>query len=196
MFPLQGTKSATVETDKFEIEQFNSGDLKAFEMIFRRYYKALVRYANTIVKDMDEAEDIVQQVFINLWEKAGVMEVQVSLRSVLYRSVHNAALNRLKKQVVHSGYVKEMMGQEMAVAEITYHKELQQQISEALDQLPEQCARIFKMSRFDNLKYKEIAEALNLSVKTVENQMGKALKIMREELKHYLPVFILLSLLS
>ncbi len=185
-----------METDKFEIEQFNSGDLKAFEMIFRRYYKALVRYANTIVKDMDEAEDIVQQVFINLWEKAGVMEVQVSLRSVLYRSVHNAALNRLKKQVVHSGYVKEMMGQEMAVAEITYHKELQQQISEALDQLPEQCARIFKMSRFDNLKYKEIAEALNLSVKTVENQMGKALKIMREELKHYLPVFILLSLLS
>lgn len=184
-----------MEQDKEVIHQFRSGNEDAFEQIFHAYYKALVHYAKTILKDMDDSEDIVQQVFVSVWEKRLKIEIHTSLRALLYKSVHNACLNKIKQQQVRSGYAKEVIqlhNEQGITQDSIQQKELQHKIEAAMDMMPEQCAKIFKMSRFEQMKYQEIAEALNLSVKTIENQMGKALKIMREQLKEYLPLLIMI----
>lgn len=167
-------------------------------MIFNQYYQPLVQYGNTFMKDLDEAEDVVQQVFVSVWEKRESTEIHTSLRALLYKAVHNACLNRIKQQKVRRDFAQsEMAGNtEASVADPLQAKELQQKIEEAIGELPEQCAKIFRMSRFEQLKYQEIADQLQLSVKTVENQMGKALKLMRESLKEYLPVLIFFFLLN
>jgi RNA polymerase sigma-70 factor, ECF subfamily len=182
-----------VNNDKITIEQFKTGDLAAFELVFKEYHRPLVNYATTIVKDADESEDIVQQVFITVWNKRSTIDIHTSIRSFLYKAVYNACLNKIKQQAVRKNYAKEIQlnhGNVSTDAGIQ-QKELQQKIDEAIEELPEQCGRIFKMSRFDNLKYQEIADTMTLSVKTVENQMGKALKLMREKLKEYLPYIVL-----
>jgi RNA polymerase sigma-70 factor (ECF subfamily) len=179
--------------EKQVITQVVTGDLKTFEMVFRDYYKPLVRYGNTFLKDSDETEDVVQQVFVSLWEKRTQLDIHTSIRAVLYKSVQNACLNKIKHLKVRDTYAEEMMA--VAVPEETSDpvqvNELNERIQQALESMPEQCGRIFKMSRFEQLRYQEIADQLGLSVKTVENQMGKALKIVREELKDYLPILIL-----
>ncbi len=184
-----------MEQEKEVIEQFRSGNEAAFEQVFHAYYKALVGYARTILKDSDDAEDMVQQVFITVWEKRSAMEIHTSLRSLLYRAVHNACLNRIKQQQVRSGYAKEVIQlhrESGATEDRMQQKELQKKIEQAMEHLPEQCSKIFKMSRFEQLKYQEIADQLGLSIKTVENQMGKALKVMREQLKDYLPLLVMI----
>ncbi len=169
-------------------------DESSFKNVFDQYYSALVRYAYTFLREKDDAEDIVQQVFISLWIKRSELEIHSSLRSFLYRSVQNACLNRIKHLKVKDGAIREMKftGTTHVNEESITKKELEEKYQKVLGLLPEQCAKIFKMSRFEQLKYQEIADKLGLSVKTVENQMGKALKILREQLKDYLPVLILL----
>jgi RNA polymerase sigma-70 factor (family 1) len=176
------------------IHDFKSGDREAFERVFHTYYKVLAIYAKTMLKDMDDAEDIVQQVFISIWEKGETLEVHTSLRALLYKSVHNACLNKIKQQTVRTKYAVEIQYQvqEAKTDDGMQQKELQKNIEQALNALPEQCGKIFRMSRFEHLKYQEIADQLGLSVKTVENQMGKALKIMKVHLKDYLPIALLI----
>lgn len=165
-------------------------------MVFRDYYQPLVQYGNTFLKDADETEDVVQQVFVSVWEKRSQLEIHTSIRAFLYKAVHNACLNRIKHykiRAVHAGEWKATQTDAVAPDQLEAD-ELQEKISAAIALLPEQCARIFKLSRFEHLKYQEIADQLGLSVKTVENQMGKALKVIRESLKDYLPLFILFFL--
>lgn len=176
------------------IHDFKTVSVETFEKVFHTYYSALVIYAKTILKDQNEAEDIVQQVFIIVWEKRSVIEVHTSLRAMLYKSVYNACLNRIKQLNVRNKYVADAQHtlQKVSVDEGIQQKELQSRIENALNALPEQCGKIFKLSRFEQLKYQEIADELGISVKTVENQMGKALKIMKEHLKDYLPIVLLI----
>lgn len=179
--------------DKQLKTQVVNGDLNAFEMVFRDYYKPLVRYGNTFLRDTDETEDVVQQVFVSIWEKRAQIDIHTSIRAVLYKAVQNACLNKIKHRKVRNAYAEEwkMTQQKESVSVPVYVDELQQRIQLAIEQMPEQCRKIFKMSRFEQLRYQEIADQLGLSVKTIENQMGKALKIVREELKDYLPLLIL-----
>jgi RNA polymerase sigma-70 factor (family 1) len=183
-----------VELNDDLISALQQGDEQVFEKIFKHYYQRLCSYANSILNDMDEAEECVQQMFLNLWEKKSAVTVTVSLKSYLYRAVHNAALNRIKHGKVRQLYADEYVRNTSEVTEHTnlpFEKnELQVQISKAISQLPEQCRMVFKLSRFENMKYQEIADHLGISIKTVENHMGKALKIMREQLRDYLPVII------
>lgn len=176
------------------IHDFKTGSVETFEKVFHTYYSALVVYAKTILKDPGEAEDIVQQVFIGVWEKRSVMEIHTSLRALLYKSVYNACLNRIKQLNVRNKYAADVRYnlQNTTADEKIQQKELQSRIEQALNLLPEQCGKIFRLSRFEQRKYQEIADELGLSVKTIENQMGKALKIMKEQLKDYLPVLILI----
>lgn len=173
--------------------QVVTGDLNTFEMVFRDYYKPLVRYGNTFLKDSDETEDIVQQVFVSLWEKRTQLDIHTSIRAVLYKSVQNACLNKIKHLKVRSVYAEDWKATQQVeeTSDSVQVNELNDRIHLAINSMPEQCGRIFKMSRFEQLRYQEIADELGLSVKTVENQMGKALKIVREELKDYLPLLIL-----
>lgn len=162
-------------------------------MVFRDYYKPLVRYGTTFLKDSDEAEDIVQQVFVSLWEKRTQLDIHTSIRAVLYKSVQNACLNKIKHLKIRNNYTEELKATAAYEdsSDPAQVNELNERIRMAMETMPEQCGRIFKMSRFEQLRYQEIADQLGLSVKTVENQMGKALKIVREELKDYLPLLIL-----
>ncbi len=162
-------------------------------MVFRDYYKPLVRYGTTFLKDSDEAEDVVQQVFVSLWEKRTQQDIHTSIRAVLYKSVQNACLNKIKHLKIRNNYAEELKATAAYEnsSDPAQVNELNERIRMAMETMPEQCGRIFKMSRFEQLRYQEIADQLGLSVKTVENQMGKALKIVREELKDYLPLLIL-----
>jgi RNA polymerase sigma-70 factor (ECF subfamily) len=173
-----------------------AGDLTAFEMLFRTYYQPLCNYAFTFVQDRDEAEEIVQSTFLNIWEKRESLSIHTGVKPYLYAMVRNACLNVIK----HEKIKQQHAAMEMAVAERSTESvartvmasELETKIYQAMDRLPEQCRLIFKLSRFEELKYAEIAQQLNISIKTVENQMGKALRIMREQLKDYLPLLIIL----
>jgi RNA polymerase sigma-70 factor, ECF subfamily len=177
------------------IQIMQLGDIKTFEMTFKQYYKPLVHYSNTILRDMDEAEDIVQQSFITIWQKQAELQIETSLKSYLYKAVYNASLNRVKQQKVRQNYANELQAvSAYPTAEVSHQKELETKIEWALSQLPEQCAKVFKMSRYDQLKYQAIANELNISIKTVENHVGKALKLMREMLKDYLPLLIIFLL--
>ena len=170
----------------------SKGDKIAFEKAFRAFYAALCNYALSLVKDKDEAEEVVQNVFFNIWNKRTALQVSGSLKAYLYRSVHNECLNKIKhvkmKTTYAEDYRKNASGSFDNAADHLHAKELGQKINTAIDSLPEQCGNVFKLSRFENLKYNEIAQHLNISIKTVENHMGKALKILREQLKDYLPL--------
>lgn len=168
------------------------GNKQVFEQVFRQYYRPLCGYTYTVIKDSDEAEEVVQNLFYNIWNRRETLDINTSLKSYLYRAAHNDCLNRIKHQKVRSVYADDYR----AVASGNYDdtvktlnaKELNKRIQAALSELPEQCGLVFRLSRFDNLKYQEIADQLGISVKTVENHMGKALKLMREKLKDFLPL--------
>lgn len=172
------------------------GSESAFEMLFRTYYRPLCQYAYSFLNDRDEAEEVVQSAFINIWDKRAQVEIQSSVKAYLYRVVRNSCLNVIKHEKVKQQHVAHEMVHAEAVHEgvsqSVISSELEERIAIAMKALPEQCRLVFQLSRFEELKYAEIAEQLNISVKTVENQIGKALKIMREQLKDYLPVFLIL----
>lgn len=178
------------------LEAIREGDETAFEMIFKEYYQALCRYANSFLNDREEAEEVVQAGFLNIWEKRHNLVVTTSLKAYLYQSIRNRCLNVIKHEKVkqqHAHYETVMsVNHADSTANEVLSNELEQKIYVAMQALPEQCRLVFKLSRFEELKYQEIADQLNISVKTVENQIGKALKIMREQLREYLPIILLL----
>ncbi len=129
-----------------------------------------------------------QDVFFKIWERRELLEITTSLKAYLYRSVHNACLNHIKHQKVkqaYSDFYRENH-EEQDDHNPSDQQELEQQVMDAMDALPEKCREVFELSRFEGLKYREIAERLSISEKTVENQMGKAFKILREKLSVYL----------
>lgn len=172
------------------------GDRAVYEMVFREHYRPLCAFARTFLTDPDEAEEVVQNVFVALWEKRHAIEVEASLRSYLFRSVRNASLNRIKHDKVRLEHRAQTLY--TANTESVFNhmdmQELEARLAAALNKLPEQCRRVFELSRFQEMRYSEIAEHLEISPKTVENHMGKALKILREELHDYLPLILLLFL--
>lgn len=170
------------------------GDEKAFDTLFRAWYEPLVRYAYTFTDgDPDEAEELVQNAFVKLWAQRDKLEFQNSVKAYLYRMVHNQALNRLRTHKIHERYTQHQARQmENEFESPKEDPELQQRIRKVLDDLPAQCRHVFELSRFESLKYREIAEQLGISVKTVETHMGKALKILRLELAEYLTLFLAL----
>ncbi|RYU97174.1 RNA polymerase sigma-70 factor [Emticicia agri] len=172
------------------------GNERIFETIFRKYYQSLCNYANSMLKEMDEAEEIVQNLFSGIWEKRAELEISISLKSYLYRAVHNHCLNRIKHLKIREEYQQYASNYHEnsyeSVGQSVMKNELERRIEEAIEKLPEQCRLIFRLSRFEELKYHEIAEKLGISPKTVENQIGKALKILRTDLAEYLPLIVLL----
>lgn len=182
--------------DQMIFQSIKSGDEKALEMLFKEYYQPLCRYANSYLEDPDDAEEVVQNCFIKLWEKRENINIQSSVKSYLYQIIRNACLNEIKHQQVKKNYgdMVSQQGEQHSEAsdQTTLRGELEEKIAAALQSLPQQCRLIFTMSRFEELKYQEIADQLNLSIKTVENQMGKALKLMRAQLQEYLPLIAIL----
>lgn len=149
------------------------------------YYENLCRYAFTILKNAEEAEDVVQSMFVKIWEKREELEVKHTIRSYLFKAVYHQCINLLEHRTVqlkHQVHITHEMHSEAQLPE-TFQHELEESVVAAINGLPEQCRKIFMMSRYDELRYAEIASHLNISVNTVENQISKALRILRTKLK-------------
>jgi len=181
------------EVDIFEIK---AGNVKVFETLFRKLYEPLCQYAYSLLNDQDEAEDIVQKTFCKLWDQREKLEIHTSIKSYLYRMVHNASLNRIKQLKIQSEHHEQIAENSVDsgnnVEYIVGFKELKRQIDFAIAALPERCRQVFLLSRMQNLSYIEIAKELNISHNTVETQIVKALKTLRIKLKDYVWMTLLL----
>lgn len=173
-----------------------NGEEKAFDLLFEHYYSNLCHYAASVIRDHDAAEDLVQDLFAELWVNHKQITIRSSLYSYLLRSTRNACLDHLKHLKVRDKFqskattgLSETVEDNMELAEIL-HK-----MDESIEQLPEQCKRIFKLSRFENLKYREIAKLLNISENTVDTQIRRALNKLKNDLSDYLiSIFIIFHL--
>lgn len=159
--------------------------MAAFEAMFRKFQPGLVRFAFLHLRSQEDAREVVQDVFINVWEKRDQLAFSEELKYYLFRSVKNACLNLIKKRRLETVSLDEALTaaseqkEEESTSQQRYHKVMAQ-----VNQLPEMCREIFLMSRMEGLSHKEIAEILEIAPKTVENQIGIALKKIREGLKN------------
>jgi RNA polymerase sigma-70 factor (ECF subfamily) len=186
--------------EKDLIVRLKEGDQTAFELLFHFYYPGLVVYSTQFTTDRMEAEEIVQDFFVRLWQRHQQLILTDSLKSYLFLSVKNGCLNYLKHKKVEEKYIKQMA--ELSNQHLAYDpdlyiaSELQEKVKNVIDLLPEKCREIFIMSRIQGLKNDEIATNLNISKRTVETQISKALKVLRIELKDYVGLMILLGILQ
>ena len=159
-----------------------------FEALFKYYYAPLVVYACKYVSDVDVAREIVQDFFVKFFEKRQSLTIDISLKSYLYRSIFNCCINHINQRNMQEKHLKNIdleRNEEDNFENEMYSVELQKKIYEIIESLPSKCRRIFKMNRLEGLKNEEIARQLNLSKRTVETQISKALKILRNKLTDY-----------
>jgi RNA polymerase sigma-70 factor, ECF subfamily len=157
-------------------------ELHQFEELFRTYYTDCVRFAYSYIDNLPAAEDIVQQVFLKIWEKRREIHIHTAPKSYLLTAVRNTAISHIRKKDPLI-LVENMTDANGAAPQINMEaRELESEINRAVDSLPEKCREVFLLSRQQKLTYKEIAYTLNIAEKTVENQMGKALKILHQYL--------------
>ena len=176
--------------DFYSQKQIKGGDIREFERVFVRYYEALCLQANKILGDMDMAEDIVQEFFYNFWKNRESFSPKLSLSAYFYKSIRNNALHYLQHLNVRETYARQLLhdfdeATSVEKEETVEIQELNKVINATLKMMPERCSTIFKMNRFEGKKYREIAEILSISVKTVEADMGKALQLFRKSLKEF-----------
>ena len=176
------------DQDKELFHKLKEGDEKAFKILFEKFYSSLCLFAKQYLKDHATAEESVQDMFVRIWEKRQNLHIETSVKHYLFRSVRNHCLNQIQHEKIKNQYaskVIESANQEIDSSQFFIEVDLLKRIENSINSLPPKRQEIFKMSREQGLKYKEIAEELNISVKTVEAQMGLALKYLREELKEY-----------
>lgn len=195
---IDGVFDYTVNSAELRAETSIPFDEKAFEVLFKNYYVKLVFFANKFLNDQQSSEEVVSETFTCLWEERTKVHISRSVSAYLYRSVQNRCLNYLKHKKIESEYVNYLARHNM-LTEIPalnrnpcQEKEIEQQLKKAIEELPEKCRAVFKLSRFENLKNREIAETLQISEKTVERHMTIALERLRQCIRHFL---ILLAVL-
>jgi RNA polymerase sigma-70 factor (ECF subfamily) len=179
-------------------DQEQTSETPTVEQLFRNHQPMLFRLAFRLVREEDVAKDLVQNVFLQLWKNRDTIEFGPSTKSYLYKATTHSALNYLeqqkKKLVRHQEFTRQASIQTTSGSENIAEQELQNHIQAAIDRLPPRCRVIFLLSRHEGLSYKQIAAQLDLSLKTVENQMGIALEKLRQDLKPFLTREFLLSL--
>lgn len=186
--------------DGMLIARFRDGDMEAFRKIYDAYSKPLYRFAYSYLKDSFEAEEIIQDVFLKIWEKRDEVDEKRSFKSYLYRITVNKIFNELKHRVVKQKYEQHFLKIDHGAGETPessiQFQELNTQIEQLLLKLPEQQRNIFIMSRWKGLSNAEIAEKLSLSVRTVENQIYRAAKFIKLNLNDSYPLIILTIVFS
>lgn len=174
--------------------KLKAGNKSAFQELFEEYYTSMYFYACKFVDD-DLARDLVHDVFMIFWQNKENITIKSSLSAYLFRMVRNKCLKEIERQKVRDDYSAESLN----LDELAYYNdgiksiielELEEKLKKAMDKMPDGCRQVFVMSRFNGLKNKEIAEQLGISVKAVEKQITKSLKILRLELKEYLPLLM------
>ncbi|MCX6327139.1 MAG: RNA polymerase sigma-70 factor [Bacteroidia bacterium] len=177
------------------------GDEQAFELLFRKYYVRLCAFANKFLNDPEEAQEIVQDVFTKIWEGREEIDPEDSLKSYIFKIAQNLSINKLRRKKVESRYAEiyklvYIEQHEFSAHESLLARELEENIAHSIGKLPSECRKVFELSRNEGLKYREIADTLHISVKTVEAQMSKALRSLRLELSEYLTLLIIMLISS
>lgn len=180
----------TSYTDKQLINQMVDGEVYGYEQLFKKYYAPLCGFAMKYVRDQEASQDIVQDVFYKLWNKRENMKRDVEIKPYLYVATKNTSLNYLKTSARNIDVEEETFGNyfvehRTAEDEIEFD-DMKARLQETIAALPPKCREVFVLSRYEDMSYKEIAAHLGISVKTVENQMGKALRRLREGLAKYI----------
>jgi len=186
-------------TDEELIALLASAEESAIDLVFRKYYTFLCRSVYRIISDTQITEDLAQEVFYELWKKRAQIKISSSLKAYLKRAALNKALNYIRDQKIDFRNAPEkegLMSKDASVVQELAADNLQQQIDEAIDSLPERCRLVFVLSRFEEMSYQQIADQLGISIKTVENQISKALKSLRIALAEHLPVGVLWMILA
>jgi RNA polymerase sigma-70 factor (family 1) len=182
----QDTPLESILIEKLRTE----GSKNAFSAIFISYYKDLVLYAVNFTHDQDSAEEIVQDVFVRIWEDREILNIDISLKAYLLKSVRNKCIDWSRHADVRKKYHEENSRATLLCDNNTDHyilnSEIESLLKSALKKLPHEVEQVYRMSRFEGLKYHEIAERLQLSVRTIEDRMVKAFCVIRDELKDYL----------
>lgn len=181
------------------------GNEAAFEKVYRMYFQRVLYFVNTYLNDISISKNITQDTFLKLWEQRSTLRTNTSLLSYLLVIARNSCLDYLKHQQIVHRYENKVQ-QRHKEFELNYHalrrleidfltyREIEQIIQQTLDKLPPQCREVFRLSRFEERSNQEIAESLKISVKTVEAHITRALKILREALKDYITILILLNI--
>ena len=184
-----GSPSTPTSSEPELLARIRAGDRRAFEEVFRAHYRALVAFVHGYVRSRAEAEELVQEVFLGTWLRREGLAATDSVRGYLYRSARNQALNHLRHRRVEREWAAEVKAADPprtpAGDSAVLEKDLAAAVRRAVDALPERCRMVFSLSRDHGLGYAEIAEAMEISVKTVETQMTKALRALREAVKPY-----------
>lgn len=176
-------------------ENSRSDDEIGFEILFRKYYVRLCGFANKFIANRAESEEIVEKIFLSMWEKRSSLKFNDEIRPYLFKSVQNLCFNYVEHQKIVSHYnlvikeVYEHHSDESGSYDSVLYTELQAKADQAIGKLPDHCRTIFQLNRQEGLKYHEIADKLGISVKTVETQMSRALAKLKEDLKEYLTIF-------
>jgi len=178
--------------EKALFERIKKGDEKAFEILFHKYYRYLCLYSAKIINEDSAAEEIVQDFFVKIWEKREQLNIETSLKNYLFRSVKNLCINYIqhnKTKIRHAKHVLSEVENNFSDDDNYPEIDLSVKIEESINSLPEKRKEIFRLSRQEGLKYHEIAQKLNISIKTVETQMSLAIKTLRDKLKNYSSFF-------
>lgn len=165
-----------------------------FDEIYLIYYPRLFLFALKLTGSREESEEIIQDVFIRLWQKEGLLEIKYSIRAYLFRAVHNACFDYLKKQknqrkITYADFTN--VDKFFDFQDPILLEELELAIKKSIDMLPNQCKKVFMMHRYEDLSYRKIAHNLNISIKTVETQISRAIKSLRKSMIEYLPQLFL-----
>lgn len=183
------------------VKNIRDGDKQSLEVLFRGMYMRLRNYANVLINDLQESEDIIQEVFLKLWAGRHDLDEKRSVESYLFVAVRNSCYNWLKHKRIRNDHARIMALVYLEdPGNPTPHDQLlaadiEKDLYKVLDHLPDQCRKIFELSRFEGLKYHEIAARLNISIKTVETQMSRALVKLRSMLKEHTKLLLLACLL-
>jgi len=174
-------------------QKIQSGDKVAFSDLFKQYYESLYRFAFRFVNDAQLAENIVQEVFVKIWINRAKYQIESNIKSFLFTAVRNQCLNELRQQKRNIPLPKSKIHNEQSVDSVEYDyiiTERNSEIYKAINNLPEKCRQIYLMKNYDGLKYKEIAEVLNISVNTVKTQLKRAIKSLLKQLSNILNTLI------
>ncbi len=196
---MLSSTSDIIKKEKQLFLDFQAGRQVIFDYFFDKYYQGLCVYAFRMIKSKSEAEDIVVDFFVRVLENRKNIRIETSVKSYFVRSVHNRCLDYLAHQRV---VVNHELFRQQIMSEDDFHEyplidtELQSLIEKAIQSLPKEIRETFILNRFEGLKYQQIADQENISVKTVEYRMSKALTILRKELGDYLPILVLMSKLG
>ncbi len=167
------------------VTKLKSGEEAAYKQLFDLYYQPLVAFARRYVTDEDTARETVQEVIIRIFQRREDLNIESSLKSYLFKAVYNSCLNKIKERktkMEHHQQIKHMKDNESFDRDVLIEAEKEARIYNEINQLPDRCKQIFMMNRFDGIKNGDIAKELDISVRTVETQISKALKILREKL--------------